>query len=191
MRTGLIILTDGAASGKAQADARREEAKEGARLLGLDFFRHLDFPDAALEANQDSIQAVIPHLREAAPRYLFTLHPEDYHPDHVAACRITEAAAFSAGLRQYSQDGGEWHYQSIFYFSADLRTNKKRPDLLFDVSDVLEQKLAACRAHKSQEVSDYALRLGQAMGTSIFKPQAEGLYLRQALEIDNVKSFFL
>lgn len=191
LTTGLIILTDGAASGKAQAQARREEAIEGARLLGLDFFRQLDFPDAALECNQQSIQAVIPHLREAAPRYIFTLHPEDYHPDHVATSRITQAAAFCAGLPQYATDGSRWHYRNIFFFAADLRTNKTRPDVLFDISDVLEQKLAACRAHKSQGVADYALMLGQAMGTSIFKPQAEGLYLRQALEIDNVKSLFL
>ena len=187
LKTGLIILTDGAASGRAQADARRLEAAEGARRLGLDYYVQLDFPDAALTFNQETVQALIPHLRKAAPRLIFTLHQTDYHPDHVAASKITEAAAFAAQLRQHSPDDSEWHYDAILYFSADQRTNPGRPQLLFDVSDVMEQKMHACDAHASQKVAPFALGLSESLGRLAGVPYAEGLYLGQVLVMDKVK----
>jgi len=186
LKTGLIILTDGAASGRAEASARQLEAKEGARLLGLDFFVHLDFPDAALAFDQEAVQALIPHLRQAAPRLIFTLHPADYHPDHVAVSQITQAAAFAAGLPQYSSNGSDWHYDAILYFSADARTNPGRPALLFDVSDVIQEKRAACEAHASQKVTDFALDYAKILGRLAGVAYAEGLYLGQALMISKV-----
>lgn len=188
LKTGLIILTDGAASGRAEAQTRKEEARQGAAMLHLSFFRQLDFPDAALAFTQEAVQRLIPPLREAAPRLLLTLHPEDYHPDHVAASHITQAAAFAAGLSKHSQDGSDWHYEALLYFGADLRTNRARPDLLFDVSGVMEEKMAACKAHVSQKVGPYAERLAAALGLMAGVPYAEGLYLHQALKVDCVSA---
>ncbi len=184
LKTGLIILTDGAASGQAEAEERRAEAAEGARRLGLDYFVHLNFPDAALECSQEAVQALIPPLRKAAPRLIFTLHQADYHPDHVAAGRITEAAAFAAGLRKHAPDGSRWHYEAILYISADPRSNPLRPQLLFDISDVMEEKLHACDAHASQEVSGFARAYAQSLGRMAGVPYAEGLYLGQVLVMD-------
>lgn len=186
LKTGLIILTDGAASGYAQADARRLEAAEGAKRLGLDYFVQLDFPDAALAFTQEAVQALIPRLRKAAPRLIFTLHPSDYHPDHVATSKITEAAAFAAQLKKHAQGDEDWHYDAIVYFSADMRTNPKRPQLLFDISDVIEEKRLACDAHASQEVTAFALDYSKSLGRMAGVPYAEGLYLGQVLVMDKV-----
>ena len=187
LKTGLVIMTDGAASGRSEKDTRHQEALEGAKRLQLDYFEQLDFPDAALEFNQQSVQALIPHLRRTCPRLLFTLHQKDYHPDHVAASRITEAAAFSAGLPKYADDGSDWHYDSILYFSADQRTNPQRPQVLVDVSDVMEEKLHACDAHVSQKVSGFAKAYAESLGKIAGVPYAEGLYLGQAVVLDRVQ----
>lgn len=186
LKTGQIILTDGAASGRAHAQARREEAAEGGKRLGLDYLVHLNFPDAALEFNQQAVQALIPHLRKAAPRLIVTLHPADYHPDHVAAAKITEAAAFSAGLPKHATDESEWHYDAILFMSADLRTNPLRPQLLFDISDVIDEKLHACAAHVSQKVTDFAKDYSRTLGQIAGVSYAEGLYLGQVLVLDKV-----
>lgn len=188
LKTGLVILTDGGASGRSEKEARKKEAIEGAKRLGLDYFSQLDFPDAALEFNQQAVKALIPHLRKASPHLLFTLHQADYHPDHVAASKIAEAAAFSAGLSQYAEDGSEWHYDAIVYFSADQRTNQQRPQLLIDVSDVMEEKLHACDAHASQKVTDFARAYAESLGRLAGVRYAEGLYLGQTLVMDRVSS---
>lgn len=190
MKTGLVILTDGAASGRSEAEARRREAFEGANRLGLDYFVQLDFPDAALEFNQDTVRALIPHLRKTAPRLLFTLHRQDYHPDHVAAGRITEAAAFSAGLPKYAEDGGDWHYDAILYFSADQRTNPERPQVQIDITDVMEEKLHAVNAHTSQNVGGFARIYAETLGRIAGVRYAEGLYLGQPLVMGSVKGLF-
>ncbi len=186
LKTGLVILTDGAASGYAGPEERGKEAVEGAIRLGLDYFVQLDYPDAAFAFCQETVQALIPHLRKAAPQLIFTLHQADYHPDHVAASKITQAAAFAAQLKKYARDGSEWHYDAILYFSADLRTNPQRPQLMFDISDVIGEKSKACDAHLSQKVTGFALDYSQSLGRMAGVPYAEGLYLEQVLMMDKV-----
>ncbi len=188
LRTGLLILTDGAASGRANAAQRQKEAQSGAGLLGVDYFAHLAYSDAGLVAGQEQIQAVIPHIRAASPRVILTLHPDDYHPDHTAASRIAEAAAFTARLPQYGVDGSRWQYEALLFFGADPRSNAGRPDLFFDITTVMERKLAACAAHASQNVAGYAEAMSVSHGQMAGVKYAEGLYLRHALRLGKVSS---
>lgn len=186
LKTGAILLTRGEAGGHASMQQRIQEAQQGAALLALSFFEQLSFPDAALMCERQTIDAVIPLLRAASPRLIFTLHPDDYHPDHVAASRITDAAAFAAGLKKYSADQTDWHYEALYYFSADPRSNPRRPDILVDISDVMEKKLAACRAHASQRVEEYADAYSRSLGAQAGVAFAEGLYAKRALTIPSI-----
>ena len=189
-KTGLILLTRGEAGGHADMQTRLDEARKGARILGLDYFMQLDFPDAGLIYTQETVERVAPFIRACSPSLIFTLHPEDCHPDHAAASHIAEAASFVAGLNRYSQDGSDWHYDGILYFSADLRTNPKRPDLLMDISAEAEQKRLACAAHASQKVEAFAMSMASRYGELAGVPYAEGLYLKQCLFLHSLGSFF-
>ena len=182
-RTGLIVLTRGEAGGHAEMETRLSEAREGARLLGLDEYHQLDFPDAGLHVTQQAVERVAPLMRLCAPRIILTLHPDDYHPDHVAASQIARAAAFTGGLNKYAPDGSDWHYDAILYFSADRRTNARRPDLIVDITDEAKEKHAICAAHASQNVEEFAMALSQRDGELIGVPYGEGLYLHQALPL--------
>lgn len=185
-KTGLIILTRGEAGGHASMQTRVDEAKEAAQILKLDYYVNLNFPDAGLEFSQDTIEKVIPYLRACSPKLILTLHPDDYHPDHIAASRITEAASFKAGLNKYSVDGSDWHYDSILYFSADTRTNRRRPDILIDISNVIEEKRKACDAHVSQKITQFSIEMAKELGRCAGVEYAEGLYLKQSLVISNI-----
>lgn len=189
-KTGLIIMTRGEAGGHADMKTRLDEAREGARLLGLDYFKQLDFPDAGLYYTQETVEKVAPFIRACSPKLIFTLHPEDYHPDHAAVSQIAESAAFVAGLNRYSQDGSDWHYDGIVYFSADLKTNPRRPDLLVDVTAEAEQKRLACAAHASQKVEAFAMSIARRYGELAGVTYAEGLYLKQCLLMHSLSSFF-
>ncbi len=189
-KTGLIILTRGEAGGHADMQTRLNEANEGARLMGIDYFAQLEFPDAGLFLTKETVEKVAPHIRACSPRLIFTLHPDDYHPDHVAVSHIAESAAFVAGLNRYSGDGSDWHYDGIVYFSADFKTNPKRPDLLVDISEEAEQKRLACAAHASQNVEGFAMNMAKRNGELAGVTYAEGLYLKQSLLLHSLNSFF-
>ena len=184
--TGLVIMTSGESGGYAEQSTREEEAKQAASILGLDYFEMLCFPDAGLEFRRDAVEALIPHLRACSPRYILTLHENDYHPDHVAVSRITRDACFTAGLKKYSTDGTDWHYDAIFYFSADRRTNKRRPDVYVDITDVMNVKEDACKAHHSQNILPFALEMAREYGASANCAYAEGLFLEQSITLDSI-----
>ncbi|NCB91007.1 MAG: carbohydrate esterase [Clostridia bacterium] len=188
LKTGLVIFTRGESGGYAEKGTREAEAKKAAGILGLDYFVMLDFPDAGVYFGKETVDALIPHLRKCSPRYVLTLLEDDYHPDHVAVSRITKAACFTAGLKKYSEDDTDWHYDAMLYFGADNRTNKRRPDIYVDITDVIETKKLACEAHQSQEVLPYAMSLSTEYGKNANVEYAEGLFLEQSITVDSISS---
>ena len=188
LKTGLVIFTRGESGGYASQSVREEEAQEAAGILELDYFVMLDFPDAGVYFEKSAVHALIPHLRNCSPRYVLTLLEEDYHPDHVAVSKITKAACFTAGLKKYSLDDMDWHYEAIIYFGADNKRNKRRPDIYVDISDVIEIKKRSCEAHRSQKILPYAMNLAEEYGKAAGVNYAEGLYLGESITINSISS---
>jgi len=189
-KTGLIICTRGESGGYAEQQTRVQEALRANALLGLDYFRHLDFPDAGMFFGKEAVDTLIPLLRECSPKILLTLHRDDYHPDHVAVSKAVEAASFVAGLKKHSQDDSDWKPKELMYFSGDLRTNKHKPDILINIEDVYEEKLACCAAHESQNIVGHARRQAEWLGYLGGCKYAEGLYLRNPLTLNQASSLF-
>ncbi|MBE7720902.1 MAG: carbohydrate esterase [Lacrimispora celerecrescens] len=187
-KTGLVIFTRGESGGYARQDVREKEAEEAAKILELDYFVMLDFPDAGVYFEKSAVDALIPHLRNCSPRYVLTLLEEDYHPDHVAVSKITKAACFTAGLKKYSQDDMDWHYEAILYFGADNKRNKRRPDIYVDITDVIDIKKKSCEAHRSQKVLPYAMNLAEEYGRTAGVKYAEGLFLSESITVDSISS---
>ena len=186
LKTGLVIFTRGESGGYAQTCERDEEAAKAAEILQLDYFIMLDFPDAGLYFSKETVDALIPHLRKCSPRFVLTLLEEDYHPDHTAVSRITKSACFTAGLKKYADDNTDWHYEALLFFGADNRTNRRRPDIYVDISDVIETKKRACMVHKSQDVLPYAMSLAREYGRDAQTEYAEGLFLAHSITVDSL-----
>lgn len=186
LKTGLVIFTRGESGGYAQKCEREEEAAKAAEILQLDYFIMLDFPDAGLYFSKETVDALIPHLRKCSPRFVLTLLEADYHPDHTAVSRITKSACFTAGLKKYADDNTDWHYEALLFFGADNRTNRRRPDIYVDISDVIETKKRACMVHKSQDVLPYAMSLAREYGRDAQTEYAEGLFLAHSITVDSL-----
>lgn len=186
LKTGLVIFTRGEAGGYAEQREREVEAKKAAEILKLDYFEMLNFPDAGVYFCKEAVDALIPHLRKCSPKFVLTLLEDDYHPDHTAVSRITRAACFTAGLKKYSDDDTDWHYDALIYFGADNRSNRRRPDIYVDISDVIEIKKNACLAHTSQNILPYAMSLSEEYGRDAKTEFAEGIYLGHSITIDSI-----
>ncbi len=189
LKTGMITLTQGEAGGFADAVERTAELHKAVSLLSLDYFRHLDLPDANVEFNSVTVARIIPLLREVAPRVVLTIHPDDYHPDHLAVSRIVDKAVFTAGLKKYANDDKTWHPSQVLYFSLDPRTNSSRPDIIFDISPVIEKKRAILRSYASQQIEQFMESNARYLGMLGGFDFAEGFYIRQPLRLTDPKIF--
>ncbi len=190
LKTGMIICTRGESGGFTSMETRMTEAEAGAKILKIDYFQHLDFPDAGVEVNQANLERLIPFVRECSPRIVITLHPTDYHPDHNAVSQLVDKVTFVAGLKKYSHDDTTWHPAHTLYFSGDPRTNRMRPDLIVSIDDVWEGKLQALNAHKSQHplgYKKYVIQGARTYGMLGGTTYGEGFYLKQPLVISDIR----
>jgi len=156
-------------SAQFTADSRREEARRGATVLGVDpEIEFLGYEDGRLgetplnELREKCLRAI----RRHRPDVLFTWDPHapyEDHQDHRAiAWAATEAAMFShfpLYQPEHRDEGLEPHYVGERYFFAKSPRDVNKA---VDISDVIERKIDALCQHLSQmemTVMDLKLQL--------------------------------
>lgn len=187
LSTGVIILTKGESGGFASKNVRVNELKQAAKAMDLDYLRNLDFEDSGIEFTKDAVDKLIPLLVETKPKIVITIHPDDYHPDHVAVSKIVDRTVFVAGLKKYMGDQ-TWHPSHVLYVSLDGRTNKKRADILIDIDEVISQKIKSMKCYESQQIDKFLLTNSKYLGNLAGCEYAEGLYLKQPIVLDKIDS---
>ncbi len=152
-RTGIISLTRGEMGTRGTPETRAAEFDAASRAMGLSHHEMLSLPDGGLAPDEASREAVIREIREHRPRIVLLPYWEDRHPDHPAASRIVEEAAFLAGLSK-RETGQEPHRPSqlIFYMS----TWEFEPSFIVDISGVIEEKRRILQAYGSQIYNAHA-----------------------------------
>jgi LmbE family N-acetylglucosaminyl deacetylase len=144
----------------AAADlARTREAEQvaAARLLGVEEVEFLRRPDAELVESLDLRAEFVAAIRRARPDLLLTFDPTPgyrYHPDHRVVGRVALDAAWPTARDRLSFPtlGAPHETAEAWCFAGP------DPDLLVDVGDVLERKIAARLEHHSQTPSPVRLR---------------------------------
>ncbi|MGD6856092.1 bacillithiol biosynthesis deacetylase BshB2 [Bacillus infantis] len=125
---------------------RRKELKEAARVLGIQDLRMLGYRDKTIEFEDEKL--LTDHLfsivEEVNPSLVISFYPGySVHPDHDA----TGAAVVRALERLPEQDRPKLHCVA---FSNNCVDELGEADILNNVSAVVDQKLAAIKAHLSQ-----------------------------------------
>jgi N-acetylglucosamine malate deacetylase 1 len=146
-RTGVISLTRGETGTRGTPAARAAEFDAASAVMGTAHHEMLSLPDGRLQADEPSREAVIREIREHRPRIVLLPYWEDRHPDHPAASRLIEEAAFLAGLSK--RDTGQAPHrpsQLIYYMSAW----EFEPSFIVDVTEVIEEKRRTLQAYGSQ-----------------------------------------
>lgn len=162
-KVGILTLTKGEAGGFTGPEVREIEMQNAVKIIGTTYFKHMDFPDAGLTPSEEVVKAIIDVLVETRPRTVITTYPIDCHPDHIAVSQAVDRALFVAGLKEHMGDK-VWNLKQVFYLSLDSSANSKKPDLIIDVSDVIDEKYAATKCHASQGVADPQINIAKKNG---------------------------
>ena len=152
LKAAILDLTPGDLGTRGTPETRRSEAVAAARILGIQ--RHiLDFPDGRFTEDEAYRLKLMSELRRLRPEVLILPAPEDRHPDHRRVHRLGREAAYYAGLKNYPCGGEPWRPQAVAWVGGE---NPGTPDLLFDVSEQWERRMAAFDAFGSQFTDDPA-----------------------------------
>ena len=148
-RTGVLDMTRGEMGTRGTPEGRAEEAREAARLLKLDVRLNLEQPDGHVWLTEDARRAMVRVLRSLRPRVVFTAHWDDPHPDHSNTARIVREAARLASMRRYDDEAGQ-DATAMPSIAHSVYSRHVVPSFIVDVSDFVEGKMEAVRAHASQ-----------------------------------------
>jgi LmbE family N-acetylglucosaminyl deacetylase len=137
------------------AAIRREEGKAASGVLGAASHRCLEFRDLEITFDNDSRRRVSQVVREVSPHLIFTTPPADYMFDHEITSQLVRDACFNAGVPNYPIEGAIMEGVPYLYYSDaieghDIFGNTSPVSCIVDISNQIEQKAEALKAHDSQ-----------------------------------------
>lgn len=203
---GIVDLTRGELGTRGSAEIRDQEAAAAGKILGLAARENLGLPDGFFENTKAYQLKVIAAIRKYQPEIVITNAYHDRHPDHGRASELVEAAAFLSGLRKIEtlengEHQKEWRPKQLLHFIQD---NYIKPDILVDVTDYWDTKIASIFAYGSQfhnpewnesepqtyisspEFTAVIESRGREFGKSIGVKYAEGFTSKKILGVDSL-----
>lgn len=137
----VIVVTDGAAGGDAASgnlvQIRADESRAAATVLGLPQPQFWGLPDRALGYGEKLVEQIMAAILFIDADLVLLPSPTELHPDH-------QALAF-AGAEALRRLGGS---RKIAFY--EINTPLPSPNLLIDISQVAEKKMAAMHCFPSQ-----------------------------------------
>jgi len=164
-RVTYCIITDGDAGGfdpdvprSEIPSIRRAEQESAARILGVEDVCFLGYRDGELEVSQGLRRDISRVIRQVRPERMLIQSPERNwsripasHPDHLAAGEAAIFAIYPDARNPFAHpallaDEGldAWTVHDVWVMGAP------DPDHVVDVTEHVDLKLAALRAHASQ-----------------------------------------
>lgn len=178
-RIKVLFVTDGAGfdeGNKRLVRVRRSEARQAARIIGVDELEFWDYPDGRLSSMGDGLDERLAALLERErPAVVYRPLAHDPHPDHR---RLAEAFESARRLARRAPDLADRGYQISGGIGSDATE--------VDITDVWPLKIEAIRRYKSQLRLQYdyvkmVSRLNAARGLLMGRSKyAEGFCLRRS-----------
>lgn len=128
-----LILTDGCFGG--DPGVRKREQEVASRALNVKKIFWAGYRDTELEDGRDLIQKIEEVIRTVRPDVVLVNHPEDSHQDHRVAARATIAATRNI--------------KEVLFYESPTSMNFE-PDIFFDITDILAEKVKLLEIHFSQ-----------------------------------------
>ena len=136
---------------------RKKEAIKAAELIGATFHDSL-VGDFEIYYEPKLLARMAAIMREVAPEVLLLQSPVDYMEDHQNAARLGATAAFTMGIpnfvtdpivKEVNQPVAIYHAQP--HGNRDILGKMIIPELIVDISSVIDQKTVMLSCHQSQK----------------------------------------
>lgn len=151
-KVGIVDLTRGELGTRGTVKSREEEAAQSSQILGLNVRENLGLRDGFFKNEEYEQLELIKAIRKFQPEIVIGNALYDRHPDHGRAGELINDACFLSGLRKIETKVGD-AYQEAFRPRLLLQLIQDyyiKPDIVVDVSDYWDQKIASIRAFRSQ-----------------------------------------
>ncbi|MFX0094034.1 MAG: PIG-L deacetylase family protein [Candidatus Hodarchaeota archaeon] len=127
-------------------DTRRKELEKSCGILKIKY-NTLGYNDFQLNPTKELIQQIVQFILRVKPDIIITHHSKDYHVDHRNTFTVAmEAAEWASHATQYGERA--WRIEKIL--TMEINSLLTRPNLVVDISSVMDTKIQAIEAHASQ-----------------------------------------
>lgn len=199
-RTGALDVTRGEMGTRGTVDGRAVEALEAAKILKLDRRENLGLPDGHVFVADNERASMVKALRRLKPQLILTHQENDPHPDHNHIATLVRESARLSSMRNYDAETGDEKI-TVPRIAHNIFSRRVLPSFIVDISEFLDDKMAAIRAHRSQfydpdstepetRLTDknYLFELetrSRYFGSLIGVAAGEPFYVREALNVDD------
>ena len=199
-RTGALDVTRGEMGTRGTVEGREEESRNAAAILKLDVRENLGLPDGHVFCDDESRTSMVRLLRRLKPQVILTHQIDDPHPDHNHIAHLVRESARLSSMKRYDEETGDEKIP-VPNVAHNVFSRLVPPSFIVDISDFLEEKMAAIRAHSSQfydpnsaepetrltsetfldELENRSRYFGSLIGTAAGEP----FFVREALNIED------
>lgn len=151
-KVGIIDLTQGELGTRGTAETRKEEAEEGARILGVQVRENLKFADGFFVNDRAHQFEIIKVLRKYRPDIVLCNAIDDRHIDHGRGSKLVSDACFLSGLRKIETEHEgikqeAWRPKWVYHY---IQWKNIEPDFAVDITGFIDKKIASVMAYKTQ-----------------------------------------
>ena len=150
-QVGILDLSAGEMASRGTVELRAQEASRAASILQVAVRQNLGLPDSRLTNDPETRLAVARVIRTLKPKVIITTAPSPFgrHPDHRVTAELVRDAVFISGLKTIEPELPAHRPRKVLH-SITYREDYLKPTFVVDVSDAMDQKLAAITAYESQ-----------------------------------------
>lgn len=199
-RTGIVDVTRGEMGTRGTPEGRAAEAEDAARILKVDLRENLGLADGRVFVTDENRTKLVRVLRRLKPRVVLTHQDGDPHPDHNHIAQLVRESARLASMMNYDKEtGGE--KIPVPNVAHNIFSRRVVPSFIVDISDLLDAKMDAIRAYRSQfhdpnstepetrltssgfldELENRSRYFGSLIGVAAGEPY----YVREALNVED------
>jgi len=151
-KVGILDLTKGELGTRGSAEIRAEEAKNGAKILGVEVRENLGFADGFFVNDEKHQLEIIKIIRKYQPEIVLCNAIDDRHIDHPKGSKLVSDACFLSGLVKVETklDGVKqeaWRPKFVYHY---IQWKNLEPDFVVDVTGFMDIKMEAVKAYSSQ-----------------------------------------